>query len=178
MNARIVVMLLSVASWLPAQQIDLSSLDKLAGRASSTNTISMNREQIAAALNLLLANKNSAQEEQLKRLVASLSGLEVRSFEFDTEGQYRDADLAAVRAQVTKGKSWTKVIDSKEDGEHSEIYVNSVEGQKGLMVISAEETEVSIILLKGVSSLSSLGSLGAITGLPSMSLSPGKKSDH
>jgi hypothetical protein len=47
-----------------------------------------------------------------------------------------------------------------------------MEGEKpaGIAVIAAEESELTVILLKGAVSLSSLGSLGALMGVPNMQL--------
>lgn len=177
MKKRLVIGLLAITSWLSAQEIDLSSLDKLASKAKSVNKVSLGRDQLAGALSMLSGSDVESKKnlDSLKRLTENLTGIEVRSFEFEKKGQYSDSDLAGVRAQLAKLKNWSKIIDSKEDGEHSEIFMSSVEGHKGLAIIAAEETEVSIVILKGVANLKEMGSLGGIMGLPSMSLGPVKK---
>ena len=183
MMKRIVGVMLVGACCLAAQQLDFSSLDKLAAKAKSVNKVSLDRKQLESALSMLAGldsgmDKDSKKNlDQLKRMTQDLTGVEVRSFEFDKPQQYRDADLTAIRNQMTQLKDWSKVIDSKEDGEHSEIFMNSTEGHKGLMIISAEETEVSVVMLKGASSLKDLGSLGAIVGLPSVAIGPAKKEE-
>lgn len=171
---------LLVGAWcVSAQQVDFSSLDKLAEKAKSANKVSLTRDQLQGALSMLSGSDKQSKVdlEQLKRLVQNLTGIEVRSYEFEKKGQYRDSDLAPIRDQVAKLKDWSKIIDSKEDGEHSEIFMSSAEGHKGLMVIAAEETEVSVVMLKGAVSLQDLDGLGGIMGLPSMAVGPMKKEE-
>lgn len=169
---------LAVAWCAGAQQLDFSSLDRLASKAKEVNRVSLNQDQLKAALSMLSgvsagdrdSRKNMA---QLQDLAKNLTGIEVRSFEFDKPGQYKEADLAAIRQQLGALKDWSKVIDSKEDGEHSEIYMRTENGKNaGLAIIAAEETELSVVILKGAASLKDLGSLGGLAGLPSISMGP------
>ena len=179
MRRRLAIGVLAVSWSVSAQHIDLSSLDKLASRAKSANRVSLDRDQVVGALSMLSGSDLESKKnlDGLKRLAQNLSGVEVRSFEFEKKGQYSDSDLACIRAQLAKLKNWSKIIDSKEDGEHSEIFMSSVEGHRGLAIIAAEETEVSIVILKGVASLKEMGNLGGIMGLPHMSLGPVKKNE-
>ncbi len=182
MKSRLGIALLAVTCCLSAQQIDLSSLDKLASKAKSFNKISLNHEQLASALSMLSSSDGEDKKNlnKLKELTQNLTEVEVRNFEFAKKGQYRDTDLADVRTQITeitKSKDWSKIIDSSEDGEHSEVFMSSAEGHKGLIIIAAEATEVSVVILKGPQSLGDLGKLGGVLGLPSMSLGPAKKDE-
>ena len=158
-----------------AQQLDFSSLDKLAAKAKGVNRVSLDREQLKAALSLLSGVDQQSKNNlgQLNELVKNLTAVEVWSYEFDKPGQYRDSDLTSIRQQFSKLKDWSKIVDSKEDGEHSEIFMWSEEGKtKGLAVIAAEETEVSVVFLKGAQSLKDLGALGGIMGLPTVKMGP------
>jgi hypothetical protein len=167
------IFLLTAISGL-AQTIDFSSLDKLASKASSVNRISLDGPQIRAAINMLGTGKAGSHDiDQLKSLAAGLTSITVHSYEFKAKGQYTDADLAPIRRQLTNMKNASKVVDSKEDGEHSEIFmINDGDKPAGLAVIAAEETELSVVVLKGSVSLASLGSLGALAGVPSMQMKP------
>ena len=158
-----------------SQQLDFSSLDKLAAKAKEVNRVSLDRDQLKAALSLLSGVDQQSKNNlgQLNELVKNLTAVEVRSYEFDKPGQYRDSDLESIRRQFSKLKDWSKIVDSKEEGEHSEIFMWSEEGKtKGLAVIAAEETEVSVVFLKGAQSLKDLGALGGIMGLPTVKMGP------
>ena len=162
-----------------AQQIDFSSLEKLAAKAKEVNRVSLNQDQLKAALSMLSGldkdmDKDSRKNmDQLRELTRNLTGIEVRTFEFAKEGQYHDADLDAIRKQFAGMKEWSKIIDSKEDREHSEIFMLMENGKsKGLAVIAAEPTEISVVLLKGAASLKDLGGLGGLAGLPNIQMGP------
>jgi hypothetical protein len=176
---RVAAIMLALSGMLVAQNLDFSSLDKLASKAKSVNKVSLNRAQLADALSLV-STSNTVDKKDLADLnstLANMTGIEVRSLEFEKKGQYRDSDLADLRSQISKLKDWSKIIDSKENGEHSEIFMSSVPGNKGLLIVSAEETELSVVLLKGVSSLKEIGGLGGVLGLPSL-LSKNDKDDQ
>jgi hypothetical protein len=62
-----------------------------------------------------------ADEQQLKQLISKLKAVHVRTFEFDRDGQFSDADVESVRAQLRT--AWSRIIDTREEGEHVEMYV-------------------------------------------------------
>jgi hypothetical protein len=43
-----------------------------------------------------------ADEQQLKQLISKLKAVHVRTFEFDRDGQFSDADVESVRAQLRR----------------------------------------------------------------------------
>jgi hypothetical protein len=159
---------------LVGQSLDFASLDKLEAKAKEVSRISLDENQLRAVAKMMLSDKNSEKNaDQLRKLAAGLTSVTVRSLEFAKAGQYQEADLKGVRSQFANLKSWSKIIDTKEDGEHTEIYMLT-EGDKpkGIAVLSAEPTELTVIFIKGALSLSDLGSLGELTNLPTMRLGP------
>jgi Domain of unknown function (DUF4252) len=157
-----------------AQSLDLSSLDRLASKAKEVNRVSLNQDQLRAALQMMPADEGSAKDTgQMRRLVAGLSSVQVRNFEFDRKGQYSDADLNAIRTQMERMRGWAKIIDSKEADEHAEVFMLTEENKPmGIAVIDAEPQEVSVVFIRGSLRLADLGSLGGVMGLPRMQLGP------
>jgi hypothetical protein len=179
---RLIISSLLTAGALYCQNLDLSSLDKLAAKAKSVARVSLNRDQLQAALSVLSStDKDSAKDMQgVKELVQKLTGIEVRNFEFAQKGAYSEADVAPVREQMARmmgtQKGCSKSIDVKEEGEHTEIYLCTENGKtSALGVIAAEAQELSVILLKGSPSLKDLQGLGGVMALPSMGLGPGDR---
>jgi hypothetical protein len=130
---------ISAALCAQAQSIDFSSLDKLVDKAEDSNTISLDQNQLRAALQMLPADKeNAANLQHLRKLVSGLTGITVRSLEFDGPGKYRDSDLQTIRTQISKLPGASKIVDSKEKDEHSEVYM-LMDGEKpaGMAIISA-----------------------------------------
>ena len=104
-----------------------------------------------------------------KDIVSKLKAIHVRTFEFDKEGMYSEADLDTVRS-LLKSPPWSRVIDAKERREHTQIFVRQDKGDKGeivgIVIISAEARELSIVSIDGAIDLSQLGRLGGNFGIP------------
>ena len=167
----------SCCAW--SQSLDLSSLDKLDSKAKEVNRVSVNGEQLRAAMQM--ADQAGVAKEQLseaKKMMDGLQAVEVRNYEFEQEGQYSESDLEAVRSQLAKLKGCSKIVDSKEKNERSEVYMCSEAGKTtGLAVISAEAKELSIVFVRGPVNMKDLGKLHGAMGLPNIQLSPGGKGD-
>ena len=54
-----------------------------------------------------LSGKRSSDEAKIKELIAGLKGVYVKVFEFDKDGEYSDADLDPLRAQL-RASGWTR----------------------------------------------------------------------
>jgi hypothetical protein len=159
--------LLLLAAALPAfaqQNLDFSSLDKLAAKAKESTNITLDGDTLKLAGNFL-GDDNAS----LKPVVDNLKAVYVRSFEFDKAGQYADADLEPLRAYI-KSLQWNKIVDTKEDKETSEIYVKPLPNNRlgGLAIINAEPKEVHVIYITGDLSRSDLARLDGNLGIPDM----------
>ena len=72
---------------------------KLAARASGKVDVNLESPLLEMASKFLSGEKGG-DEAEIKQLVQGLKGIYVKSFTFDKEGQYSEADLAAIRSQV------------------------------------------------------------------------------
>ena len=94
------------AAMLPAwaQEIKMPvNLEALAARADDAVTVTMDKSMLQLAAKFL--NDKDDDEADVRKLVAGLDGIYVRSFEFKHEGEYSMADVEAVRAQL-QGPAW------------------------------------------------------------------------
>ncbi len=171
----------SVSAWSQAvdvSNLDLSSLDKLASKASEVNKVSLNHDQLMTALKMMPDDKKEKKGDQMQGLLQGLDSVQVRNFEFEKSGQFSDSDLDAVRAQVSKMKSCNAIVDSKEKNEHSQIFMCSENGKpSGLAVISAESKELTVVFVKGNLNFADMGKLGGLMGMPHMDLGPDARSN-
>ena len=179
---RIVILIFFATANAWSQSLDFSSLDRLAAKAKNVTRVSLDSGQLKAALSLLSSpDKNSAKEvDRVKALAEKLTGVEVRNFEFAQKDAYTEADVEPVRQQMGRlmrdQKGCSKVIDSKEESEHTEIYMCTQDGKtSALGIIAAEQEELSVVLLKGSPSLQDLKGLGGVMALPSMGMGPGER---
>jgi hypothetical protein len=164
--------LILFAAAIPAlaqQNFDFKQLDKLGANATESTNITLEGDTLKLAISFLGDDLG---------LLKNLTGVYVRSFEFEKPGQYKEADLAPLRAYL-KTLQWTKVVDVKETDETSEIYVHALPNNKlgGLAIVSAEAKEVTVVFIAGTLNLSDIGKLSDL-GIPDIKLEHGgKKSD-
>jgi len=177
---RIAIVFLAAAlggAW--AQDIKLpASFDKLAAKASESVDVNLNSNMLQFAGKFL--SDKDADQAQAKRIVGGLKGIRVRTLEFANTGEYSMADVDAVREQL-KAPEWSRVVgvNSKKDGENTEVYFKASEGAQigGIVVISAEPKELTIVNLSGSISVDDLTALGGQFGIPKVGVPKAKSKD-
>ena len=150
-----------------AQQaaFDFKTLDKLGANAKDSTSINLEGDALKAAVGFL-GDK-----------LGNLTGVYVHSYEYAKKGQYNPQDLEPVRAYL-RTLNWTKIIDSREDDEVSEIYMKPLPNGKiaGLAIVTMEPTEVTVVFISGEINLADLKNLGNL-GIPDITLDHGGKPD-
>lgn len=98
---------------LAAQEIKIpESLERLAAKAKETVNVSLDANMLQLAGNFLSTQKEG--EAKVRELTGKLKGVYVRSFEFEKEGEYSDADVQPLRAQLTRERGWSRIVDVAE----------------------------------------------------------------
>jgi len=171
------LLLLACAMPLAAQDgFDFKTLDKLGDNAKNKTVITLDGDMLKMASGFL-SNGGKSEADSIKPLVDSLTGVYIRSFEFDKEGQYNDQTLEPLRAYL-KQASWNKIVESREPKEYSEIYLHPIANGRlgGIAVISAEPREVTVVLINGNLKQEDLAKLSGNMGIPDLKLNK-KNSD-
>ena len=170
--ARWPIAFLLLAGVAAAQQVRWN-YDKLAARASETVDVSLDGGLLKLATNFL--SDDDKDQAKVKKLVAGLKGIYVKSFEFKNPGEYTAADLESFRAAL-HAPDWQRIVGvhSHEDGETVEVYIKS-EGKNvaGMAIIASEPKELTLVNLVGSIDLDSLSELGGQFGIPEVQ--PDKK---
>ena len=154
-------------------RIQTSQLDVLAAKASETVDVNID-ESLIALTTKFLSDKDD-DEKKVKELVSGLKGVYVKSFEFEAEGQYTDADLESVRSQL-RNPAWSRIISakSKKDGT-IEVYLMHAGGQiSGLALLAAELKQITVINIVGPVDLEKLTDLQGQFGIPELGLEDSK----
>ena len=93
-------------------------------------------------------------------MLQGITGIYVKSFEFNAPNAYAESDVEAVRKQLA-GPGWSRVVGIRGKGELTEIYLwKERDTNGGLVVISAEPNELTVVNIVGRVDLASLGALG------------------
>ena len=104
--------------------------------------------------------------------MSNLKGLCVRSFEFDSDGQYAAEDVEALRAQL-QAPLWSRMVGvrSKRDRENVDVYFRMEKGSvTGLVVIAAEPKELTFVHIDGLINPEQLAGLGGQFGIPKVEM--------
>ncbi len=161
------LLLLGTAATAMAQdpRIKTSQLDALAAKASQTVDLNFDESLIQLTANFL--SSKDPDEKKAKDLVNGLKGIYVRSFEFETEGQYSAADLESIRSQL-RGTNWSKIVDIKNKKETSiEVYLMHTGSEiSGLAVLASQPKELTIVNIVGPVNLQKLSELEGQFGVP------------
>jgi hypothetical protein len=150
-----------------AQEIKLPvNLDALADKADDAVSVTMDKSMLQLAARFL--NDKDDDQADVRKLVAGLDGIYVRSFEFKHEGEYSMADVQAVRSQL-QSPAWRRLVGVRsKHGDNVDVYFkDGGNGQlAGIVVIDAEPRELTIVNIIGTLDPERLVDLGGEFGIP------------
>jgi len=141
---------------------------KLAGKAVEKVDVTLDGPVLEIAAKFLSEDKQD--EAKAKRLVQGLKGIYVRTFTFEKEGEYTEADLNAIRSQL-RAPQWTKVVDAQEKHDSLAVYLR-IHGNAtdGLVVLAADAKSLAFVQIIGAVDLSTLSELSGKFGIPKVEL--------
>jgi hypothetical protein len=165
----IALLCFSVPGFAQPGKLELKSLEKLADKASEVNDVNLDGALLQFAATAMDKDKSgNPKVAQAKDVVKGLKGIYIKSFEFDGPNQYSQADVDAIRAQLT-GPGWQRIVSNvnKRNKENSEIYLLK-EGDKinGVVILVAEAKEFTVVNIVGTIDADKLGELGGHFGIP------------
>lgn len=164
---RRVAIILAASAALWAQQFKFN-LDHLAAKGVKAVDVSMNKDMLQFA-GRFLSSKDS-DEAKVKTLIGGLEGIYIKSFEFDHDGAWNEADLDRIRTQL-KAPEWNRIVGVKStaDKENAEVWVRKESGKvTGIAILTTEERELTVVNIVGNISLDSLADLGGQFGIPKL----------
>jgi len=155
-------------------RLQLSQLDHLAAKASETVDVNLDEHLMQSTAKFF--SSNDSDDKAVKEVLSGIKGIYVKSFEFEHEGEYSTADLESIRSQLG-ATGWTKIVGvvSKKEGENVEVYLmDSGDHIGGLVVISTEPKELTVVNIVGPVDLGKLSKLEGQFGVPDLGIDPPK----
>ena len=141
-------------------KLQIDHLNRLADKAKAVVDVNLDQSMLQQAW----AIGGKQPDAKMQAVLQGLSGVYVKSFEFDARGAYTDADVEAIRSQL-KAPGWSRIVSVREKGELTEIYTFA---NGGLAIIAAEPLELTVVNLVGHVNIAQLGALQGQLGLPLM----------
>ncbi len=165
-----IIMCAAVLMPLGAQEIKLpANLEKLAAKAEESVDVTLSGSMLRLAARFI--SDKDADAANVRKLIAGLDGIYVRSFTFARDGEYNMADVDALRAQV-QAPAWSRVVGvtSKRTGDDVDVYFKIGAGDKlgGIVIIAAEPRELTIVNIAGTIDPDQLVDLGGEFHIPKL----------
>jgi hypothetical protein len=162
----VLIVLAPAPAFAQGARLQLDGLNHLSERSAEVVDVTIDPAMLQFASGFLSNQKQD--EAAMKDLISGLTGVYVKSFEFDRDGVYNDSDVEGIRRQL-KTPGWTRLvnIDSKRERELVEMYMwRQGEQTGGLAILVAGPRELTVVNIVGRIDLTKLGALQGFMGIP------------
>jgi hypothetical protein len=159
--------LVPVLAAAQAGKLVIPDFEDLAKKASESVDITLDGDMLKSATSMMGGGGHHSGDVDMAGLVGGLKAITVRSYNFDKPDMYSQKDVESVLAQV-EAPGWKKVVSVRDKDERVEIHmrVNAEDG--GLLIVSEEARELTIVNIAGKISLDQLRQLQGHMGVPNM----------
>jgi hypothetical protein len=154
----LLTLLVPRAALAQGPKLQLDHLNKLADRSKETVDVTVDAAMLKETAGFLAGK--GADTEKVQHVLEGITGIYVKSFQFGVPDAYTEADIEAVRKQVS-GTGWSRVIGVRGKRDLTEIYFwKERDTNGGLVVIAAQPNELTVVNIVGRVDLASLAALG------------------
>jgi hypothetical protein len=160
------VVCLAAPAYAQNARLRIDHLDRLFPKAVETIDVRVDGSLLMMASSLLRSDK--ADEAAVKEIAQALKGVYVKGVEFDKEGEYSEADVEAVRQQLS-APGWDRIagVRSKRDGKNVEVFLminNAV--IEGIGVLISEPKQIMVVNIVGSLDPEKINNLRGQFGIP------------
>jgi len=166
----LVAALLLLAAPLSAQRVTID-FPGLEDAADEVVDVTLDAQMLRVAAKFFASG--DPDHRAVGAMVRKLEGIYVRSYSFRKDGGYDRSIVARVRGQL--GPSWKRIVNVRsKERENVEVYTD-MRGDEiaGLVVISAEPRELTLVNIVGPIDLEQLTDLGGQFGIPRVEIQAG-----
>jgi hypothetical protein len=164
----LVSLLLPALAAAQAGKLVIPDFSDLAKKATEAVDITLDGDMLKSATHMLGgAGRGNSSDTDVAGLVSGLKAISVRSFTFEKPDMYSTEDVERVLAQVN-APGWKKVISVREKGEHVEIHMRENTEDGGLLIVTEEPRELTIVNIAGKINMDQLRQLQGHMGVPNL----------
>lgn len=164
----------------PLSKLQIENLDALAPKANRVVDVTLDENLLRIIPGLILKTDKDPDAKKIAGIAAGFKGVYVRSFEFDGGGQWNEADIAGIRAQL-KQPGWSRIVSvrSRKDGQNVEVYLMTDPSNfGGLAVLATQPNELTVVNIVGKINLEDLLALEGHLGIPDLDIQIGGDTDR
>ncbi|MCM3903862.1 MAG: DUF4252 domain-containing protein, partial [Pyrinomonadaceae bacterium] len=107
--ALLLVLGISATARSQSARIEMGQLDHLGTKASET--VDVNIDERLMQLTAKFLSGKEPDELKIKELINGLKGIYVKSFEFERDGDYTQADIESIRSQL-RNPAWSRIVNA------------------------------------------------------------------
>lgn len=157
---------LAVPAWAQtALPLPTPAEKELAAKATNVTEVTLGKNMLEFAAKFMTGKDEN--QEATRHLIEGLEGIYVRDYEFEKPGEYSMEDVEKLR-QAFETPEWSPMVRERErkKGESTDVLMKMVNGEPhGMFILSAEEKELSIVLILGPIRMDDLGKISGMAGL-------------
>jgi hypothetical protein len=169
------VLLVGAAVAAPEAPLKLPAFDALASKAAQSVSVTLDANLLGMAAGFLDSSK--PEDAAAREIIAGLKGIYVRSYTFDKDFAYPQAEVDSVRKQLS-APGWQQLVQvrgGKGQGD-VDIYISVDRGKaNGLAIIASAPREFTIVNIVGSIDLQKLHQLQGKFGIPSLPVPADRK---
>jgi hypothetical protein len=163
-----VVGLLPMLAAAQAGKLVIPDFGELAQKATGSVDITLDGDMLKSATYLMgVAGGHNSGNADLSSVAAGLKAITVRSFTFDKPDMYSRQAVDGVLAQVDV-PGWQKIVSVRDKGERVEIHMRQNSEDGGLLIVTEEPKELTIVNIAGKINMDQLRQLQGHLGVPNM----------
>ena len=150
-------------------KLDIDRLDRLSAKAAEIVSVNLDERLLRIVPKALSKDPD---DEKVRKIIADLKGVYVKSFDFDAEGAYGEADVGPIRQQL-RSPGWSRIIEvtSRREGKNVEVYILTNGGRIDAMAVLAfEPKQLTVVNIVGTVDLEKLSKLEGQFGIPDLEL--------
>ncbi|HEX8422745.1 MAG TPA: DUF4252 domain-containing protein [Pyrinomonadaceae bacterium] len=162
-----------------AAKLQIENEDALAQRANEFIDVSLDETLLRIIPKKLVVTSDTGEKTDISKIIAGLKGVYVKSYGFNAEGEYTEANLSRVRTQL-RSPGWVRFVNivkkKADDQMHIEVYMMSSPGSiDGLAILALEPKRLTFVNIVGNIDLEKLSQLEGQFGIPELGIGDGDK---
>ncbi|HEX8128476.1 MAG TPA: DUF4252 domain-containing protein [Pyrinomonadaceae bacterium] len=157
-----------------APRLQLDNEASLAQKASEMIDVNLDENLLRIIPKKITTKTDDGKTIDVGSIIAGLRGVYVRSYGFTNEGEYGEANLAGVRAQL-RAPGWARLVNiikkKAGDNTHVEVYMMTSTGRiDGIAILALEPRRLTFVNIVGSIDLEKLSQLEGQFGIPELGI--------
>lgn len=160
-----------------APRLQLDNEESLAQKANELIDVSLDQNLLRIIPKRIITKTEDGKSVDIGKIVGGLRGVYVRSYGFNNEGEYGEANLAGVRSQL-RSPGWARLVNivkkKADDNVHLEVFMMTSAGSiDGIAILALEPKRLTLVNIVGSIDLEQLSQLEGQFGIPELGIGSG-----